>query len=261
MVKCSNNNKDEMLDYLKGKPTENSLLMGDTENFSFYEDFIDAWLMKRENNITSVLMRYFKHYTLSTIENDDIEELSQKVLHNADWQTISGIEEVINRVSGFIKIKEIKLKHLAELNKSTYIKINTNIVPIKATIDDLEELFTFYMSIEELEMTEESRESFGQEVITNTGSIYFIKIGGQIIAAATITAVNSMNGTVIGVATDKNYRGQGYAKACLSKLCSEVISLGKMAVLFYDNPIAGKLYKSIGFVDVNRWAIGTTSSA
>lgn len=61
---------------------------------------------------------------------------------------------------------------------------------------------------------------------------------------------------IIGVATAPEFRRKGYAKACMNALCKELVNDGKTAVLFYHNKDAGKLYKTIGFKDISRWAIG-----
>jgi len=260
IIKCSNENKDELLSYLFREPTEHCFMIGDTENFSFEEDYIDAWIVKKKERITSVLMRYYKFYTLSAVDYESLREISNKILPGADWLLISGLEDLVKNISNRIEMGEIKKMYLAELNKDTFIDYQTDLVPQKATVNDLDELFSFYLGIKELGMTEEGREVFGQDVITNTGCIFFLKQGTRIVSAANITAVNSINGTVIGVATDKIYRNKGYARACLLNVCREILLDGKTIVLFYDTPDAGKLYKSIGFVDVNRWAITKKSS-
>lgn len=117
-------------------------------------------------------------------------------------------------------------------------------------------LFNFQYSIDEFELTESSRESFGQEVLNGSGRIYYIKDKGKIISTAALTAENSKNGIIIGVATDKEYRTKGLAKSCVGNLCKEMVLENKSVLLFYNNPDAGKLYKDLGFKDINRWLMG-----
>ena len=42
----------------------------------------------------------------------------------------------------------------------------------------------------------------------------------------------------------------------MNALCKEIVNNKKTAILFYNNEEAGKLYKEIGFKEINRWAIG-----
>jgi predicted GNAT family acetyltransferase len=60
---------------------------------------------------------------------------------------------------------------------------------------------------------------------------------------------------VIGVATLPKYRNQGYATKVLYKLCSDAINAGKVLYLFYSNPVAGSVYRKIGFREGGAWKI------
>ncbi len=62
---------------------------------------------------------------------------------------------------------------------------------------------------------------------------------------------------VVGVATLKEYRGGGLMSKCLSKLCVDVMSEGKMLCLFYDNPKAGSIYHKLGFKTIDNWMMIT----
>ena len=50
-------------------------------------------------------------------------------------------------------------------------------------------------------------------------------------------------------------RGKGYAAACTCLLSADLQRNGKLPCLFYENPIAGKVYRRIGFDDASRWAV------
>ena len=71
---------------------------------------------------------------------------------------------------------------------------------------------------------------------------------------------NSYNTTVLELEPKKaiieENRNRGYANACVSRICEDMLRNNKNVILFYNNKNAGKLYKKRGFVDVGRWAIG-----
>ena len=48
---------------------------------------------------------------------------------------------------------------------------------------------------------------------------------------------------------------KGYAAACTALLCEDLQRDNKMPCLFYENPIAGKVYRRLGFEDASRWAV------
>ena len=256
MIKCSNKNKIKLLDFLKNKSSENCFLIGDVENFDLEEQFIDVWILETAIKITSVLLRYYKYYIVYSEDNNDIEKISIQISKDKNCLNIAGLEETIDKISHYMQFKEIKREYLSELTHNSFIELRTNYIPIKATIENIEELFTFHKSISEFKVTDDSKDSFGQEINNNTGRIYYIKEENVIVSSATLTAENSINGMIIGVATAEKYRRKGYAKACMNALCKEIVDNRKTAILFYNNEDAGKLYREIGFKEINKWAIG-----
>lgn len=256
MIKCNNDKKKELLDFLVGKPSENCFLIGDIENFDFEEKFIDVWILENKTRITSVLLRYYRYYIVYCDDSTDIENIYLQINKDKNCLNIAGLEETIDKISHYIKFKKIKREYLSEVTHKSFIELGTNYIPVKATKDDIEELFVFHKSIPEFKVTDDSRDSFGQEIINNTGRIYYLREGDDIVSSATLTAENSINGMIIGVSTAEKYRRKGYAKVCMNALCKEIIESRKTAILFYNNEDAGKLYKKIGFKEINRWAIG-----
>lgn len=256
MEKCNNSHKEELLDAIKDRAGENCFLYGDIENFSLDSDFMDVWRIVKSGVTTSILLRYYKFYVVYSVDDNDLPEMAQIIKENKVTSGVSGLTETVKKLGSILKFKKIKEMYLAELNSTTYKPYNEVKKPQKAVESDIDELFEFESGIEEFELTEENRESFGKEITTGTGQIYFIKDKGSIISTAALTAGNSLNGMIIGVATAEDYRRKGYAKSCVGALCKEMVEDNKSVLLFYDNPNAGILYKDLGFVDINNWAMG-----
>ncbi|CCP24134.1 GNAT family N-acetyltransferase [Mycoplasmopsis cynos] len=55
-----------------------------------------------------------------------------------------------------------------------------------------------------------------------------------------------------GVFTLNEHRGKGYANDCVLSLCLKLLNQNITPVLFFDNPIAGKMYYKIGFKDYSE---------
>lgn len=76
------------------------------------------------------------------------------------------------------------------------------------------------------------------------------------IASCTLLNVEGSDaGLIGGVYTLPSARGKGYAAACTCLLAADLQSDGKLPCLFYENPIAGKVYRKLGFEDASRWAV------
>ena len=255
MTICTDKHKKELLSYLKKQPAENCLFLGDIENFSLKDDFMDVWKFESAGKIAALLLRYYKFYLVAAENNNYAREMADIIAVDENALILSGVENTVRGLAEYYSFKKIKPTFLAELSKKTFTHFPSDLKPEKAAVADLNELFEFQKSIKEFALDERSRESFGNAVKTDTGRIYYIRQNGKIVSSAAITAENSINGTIIGVATDPAYRRKGYAKVCMSALCKGMIKSIKKVILFYDNPDAGKLYKQIGFTDVNKWAM------
>jgi len=77
----------------------------------------------------------------------------------------------------------------------------------------------------------------------------------RIASCALLNVEGNDAGLVGGVYTLPSARGKGYAAACTAKLAADLQQDGKMPCLFYENPIAGKVYRRLGFEDASRWAV------
>lgn len=257
MILCTNADKKDLLDFLIKKPSENCFFIGDVENFNLEDDFIDVWKFEKSGSVTSILLRYYKFYLISAEDEVDLKIIAEIINKDKSCVSVSGIEKTIDKISKYISFAKIKRTYLAELNRGSYKPVQTDPSPQQATTRDIDELFDFQKSIEEFSIDERNRAGFGHEIKTDTGKIFFIRKKGEIVSSATLTAVNSINGTIIAVATNPEYRKKGFAKACMNEICSAMIDDRKSVVLFYNNPEAGKLYKQLGFFDMGKWAMGT----
>lgn len=255
MEKCNNSHRDELLKWLEPTASLNCFLYGDIENFDMEADFMDVWCIKHDGEISSILLRYFKYFVVYITNDSDAEEIAQKIESFPEKIGISAVSSVVEKLTPYLNFSKVKPMYLAELSPKSIKPHPIDIELTKATVEDIDDLFDFQTTIEEFNLTEDRRDSFGQEIKTNTGRVYFLKEDNKMVSCATITAENRLNGMIIGVATAPEHRKKGYAQACVGKLCQEMVEEGKSVLLFYDNPDAGKLYKKLGFVDIENFTM------
>ena len=60
-------------------------------------------------------------------------------------------------------------------------------------------------------------------------------------------------GMIGGVYTNPTARRQGLSRAVCSALCAELLAEKKQPVLYWENPAAGKVYRSLGFRSIGLW--------
>lgn len=81
-------------------------------------------------------------------------------------------------------------------------------------------------------------------------------LDGCMVSTASTSAENSESAMIVGVATVEGLRGRGYASAVVSALCRDCFGRGKKYLcLFYDNPVAGRIYNRIGFQELGEYGM------
>ena len=76
-----------------------------------------------------------------------------------------------------------------------------------------------------------------------------------ILSSALLNVEGSDAGLIGGVFTQQHARGKGYAAACTAALAHDLQQDGKTPVLFYENPVAGRVYRKLGFEECGKWAL------
>ncbi|CEK29699.1 acetyltransferase [[Clostridium] sordellii] len=61
-------------------------------------------------------------------------------------------------------------------------------------------------------------------------------------------------GIIVGVGTHPDFRLNGYASKCVSKLIKSNYTEGKLFGLTYTSNNAKKMYHSLGFKDICSWS-------
>ena len=77
----------------------------------------------------------------------------------------------------------------------------------------------------------------------------------RIVSTALLNVEGSDAGLIGGVFTLPAARGKGYAAACVGELSLDLQRDKKLPCLFYENPIAGRVYRRMGYEESGRWAV------
>ncbi|MDE6638957.1 MAG: GNAT family N-acetyltransferase [Acetatifactor sp.] len=128
--------------------------------------------------------------------------------------------------------------------------------------EDVAEVIDLLSDIQEFSRTykkderEEQIRRMAEEMTRGSKTVMGGFLDGRLIATASTSAENSKSAMVVGVATDIDFRGKGYASAVVSALCRDCFERGKKYLcLFYDNPVAGRIYNRIGFRELGQYGM------
>lgn len=169
------------------------------------------------------------------------------------------VESVLGKedcTSEFLKSYQERLKGKIELQHSMQIMVlnELNYLPNSAvfqcTPNDIEELAFCYCSFKKEALHEKMDLSTAIEMLKGKENTYYaIKEHGKIVSIAAKARNFDSSCSISNVFTIPKYRGRGYAKQVVSKLCEDITKEGKTPNLYVDstNPISNQLYLSLGF--------------
>ncbi|MDV3428848.1 MAG: GNAT family N-acetyltransferase [Bacillota bacterium] len=254
--KLKEENKRELLEFVNKEKEINLFIIGDIENYGLEADFLDFYGEYENEKLTAVLLRFYDSFIVYGEKEFNGKNFSDIIL-SAKPKMISGEEKSIRQIGKYIELREKRDTYFSSLdNKASLYK--------GPLLDIVEE--TKFSEVEQVLVLQNDRiaeftntmplKTVMRKYKDGTGRGFHIKnSSGMIVSSAETGAENKGSAMVLGVCSDPDYRGRGYASAIVSKLCDTLLSEGKSPCLFYDNPKAGKIYKSLGFNDIGIWSM------
>ncbi len=258
--KLEEKDREEVLEFLYREPEMNLYLIGDIQNFGFDEEEHELYAEFRDGNIFAVAGRNRSQITYYAASEDFNPEWID-VFNNIGFLFLSAKEQLIQSIKPYYpKMKEDKMDYM----KSTTFKADDSIdyseIQILKTKEEASEVYDMLSTVEELyTVYKKPKEEFVQYLFDNSGdngTTVFIKKDDRVAASASAVFETKKSAMIVAVATHKDYRKQGYGKKVLHYLMDLYVNKkGKTLCLYYDDPRAEKLYRQLGFVDIDRWSM------
>ncbi len=117
-----------------------------------------------------------------------------------------------------------------------------------ATQADFDNLCRFYGDAEDM-----TRSPRGVQRPLQDTRVFVVEIENQIVSSVLTNAETRTHAMIGGVYTPPQYRGNGYAKTAMVALCQSLVTDVLQPVLYYQNPLAGHIYCSLGFKNLGVW--------
>ncbi|WP_067840476.1 GNAT family N-acetyltransferase [Amphibacillus sediminis] len=240
------------------KPAENLFIIGDVEAFGYEQSFQELWGdFDQAGQLRAVLLRYEENYIPFSLTEFDAQGFAEIINQSKAKPTLSGLKEITEQVIPYLAIEDSKPRQLYYAkctNLDAIPQVNTDCVQ-PLTIADIDKWVDFLTDVPEFADSAISAEAKKRDLEQGVGRVYYIEADQKVISTVSTAAENSKSAMVVAVATAQAYKGQGLATLCLTRLIKDLIAEGKELCLFYDNPVAGKLYKKLGFKDIGYWML------
>jgi predicted GNAT family acetyltransferase len=167
-------------------------------------------------------------------------------------ETVTGVQSSLQRHTS----TNWEISTCMRLQKPPQIAPDSLIGVRRATEDDLDALADHYAGAANMYR---SRSNVASRLQTHR---VFVAMGSPdlsghraIVSSALLNVEGADAGLIGGVFTQPHARGRGYAAACTAALSLDLQKDGKTPVLFFENPIAGRVYRKLGFEECGKWAL------
>lgn len=256
--RLSKRDERELLQFLKKNWLSNLLIINDIENYGFHTEFQEVWGdFNHHGQLNGGLLRYYRNFIPFVSESTNIAELADLIFqHDVAYEMISGVPEAVERFKQYLPYRHETSMHYAYLTSEFYTRKDPkchDCIVRMASVDDVDKIVALYKNIEGFVVDSARIEELRHKLKTGTGKTYVVEKEGQIIASASTGAESTSSAMIFGVCTHPDYRRRGYAELCLSKLCDDLLGSGKTLCLFYNNPVAGAIYRKAGFREIGQW--------
>lgn len=224
----------------------NTYMLGYIKRFGFDRNFCEVF-GAGEKNLSAVMLRYYNTFYISSDNCADFEEIAAFLNMRNDISEITGDKASLSHLSEGLYYKSKKECSFLISNKLFDRRIKSS--PIIAQSRDIEEVYILLKSVDTFCLPEydEFFTSWFYRCRDGGGKTYIIKDNGSIVSTASVL-INAEKSAMIGaVATKSDCRGKGYAGDAVYTAAQELLKDNKTPCISFDNPAAGRVYKSLGF--------------
>ena len=252
-----------LMEYVQVEPEMNLFLIGDMENFGVNGEVVQFYLHEEKDRWDFVILKFYQFFILYSQFLDYNTEAAIAFLQNQEPECVSGKTELLNRIAPAFPQWKIQSTYMSRCNHVEDSVIKPQELEIRMlSKEDVPEAIDLLCTIEEFRNTYEKNEKpvhiARMQEEMEKGSKYVMGgyVEGRLSAIAETSAENSSSAMIVGVATAVEMRGKGYASAVVAALCEDCFRRGKeFLCLFYDNPVAGRIYNRIGFKELGEYGM------
>jgi uncharacterized protein len=258
--KLNNGDLDSLYNLLKQKPSENLFILWGIEAFGFDSELQTIWGDYDEfNELRGVLYKFKDKYAPFGIGNFDIVGFVSIITEDVNANTLVGIESITEKVKRYLvnPVKNSRSYLYAELKSTEPMSFQKNAEVTLATESDVNKIVDLYKKVPEFEGDNHNPEVIAQNITKGWSRNYVFENDGEYVSSASTVCENSLSAMISAVCTLKTQKKKRYATKCLENLIYDLQKEGKTLCLFYDNAEAGRIYKRLGFKDIEKWNVST----
>lgn len=255
--------RDEILRYVGKEPEMNLFFIGDIENFGVENETVTIYLHEERDRWDFLILRFHQYFLLYSQYEDYNAQKAIEFLRGQRPDCISGKSALLEKIAPAFPQWTIESTYMSRCDRvEDSFSGPEGLVIRRLEKEDVPEVIDLLTDIQEFRRTykkeerEEQIRRMAEEMAQGSKAAMGGFRNGRLVTVASTSAENSESAMIVGVATASDCRGKGYASAVVSALCRDCFARGKKYLcLFYDNPVAGRIYNRIGFQELGEYGM------
>jgi predicted GNAT family acetyltransferase len=244
---------------LQQAPALNLYMLGNLEQLGFQHELSQFWgdfadEGGESGQLRGILNRYMTGWDVYGLPTADWAALAQVI----DMHPIQAVRLQDNPGGVPSILPYLKRYHAAQSGVETLMALTPDqfvpspvppgITVRRATMDDLPALVAFYARAENMTRTAPAVE----RPLRDT-RLWMAMAGEEILSTALTNAETQDFAMIGGVFTKPSARKRGLSRAVCGALCPDLITSQRQPILYWRNPLAGSVYRQLGFQKIGQW--------
>lgn len=252
--KAEQKDEQSLKKFLLKDPVYNTFLLSDLETYGFQQEFQKIYFEKDQNSEYQVVYLTFYNNLILAGDPKYLDAGFVRSLKEQGITVVMGRAELVEQVSKILNIPILpsQKKHLYCKEKCMEHEEVDSKIQI-ASLDDVDKLYDFLMSIDELKNMYQAKEMIVQRIANHEGTHVFIEENGAVIAHANTTAKTEKTVMIGGIGVHPKKRHQGLASNVVAFLAEQSNKEGRIPCLFSQYPEEQSFLKKIGFHEIGFW--------
>lgn len=252
---------DDVFSYIQKEKNYNTYIISDLEILGLDSGIIELYCGIDNDEICYVLLKYGQSFVLysENVIRINISEIKYFMDSIAFDFRITGKREVIEKIAECFPKAEVEHNQFATMTKEMleFYSVEGDTMQLIKNCN-VEQVISGYSFIDEYKKKYEERGNAVKRIETNNlnGRYYGLESEGKIVAMVCSAAESKELAMISEVGTALEYRNRGLSKILVSNLCKDLFDMGKKELsIFYSNPVAKRVYETIGFKESGEYSM------
>lgn len=253
LIKCEEEHRETLLEYLKQEAVRNTFLIGDIMNYGFGSEMQQVWMDMEEEACQAVYLWFCNNLLIYSHKGVLNAESIALLLGLKVPDQVMAKSVHLQQMHPFLEGYQMKSKTLLALIATEKVFEDDIVFSYrKGTLEDVDRIYEFLQS-GELAPLYRSREMIEKRIETGEGVHLLVEEGGEIIAHVNSAATTPYSTMIGGLFTRLDDRGKGLGSFLTKCISREIIESNRIPCLISAQEVEHNLLYNVGFEKVEEF--------